>query len=67
MICLFTAVGCPPVEVVGRLCKSRRETDSCMQKDKQYTKELKNTEYTKWEQKYKTKTNIKGILNNISQ
>jgi len=38
-----------------------------MQKDKQYTKELKNTEYTKWEQKYKTKTNIKGILNNISQ
>jgi len=45
---------------------TKQERDSYIQKDNQYTKEFKNTEYTKWETKIQQKTNMEGILNNIS-
>ena len=39
-----------------------------MQKEKQYTKQYKNTEYTKWKTKIQNKkTNTKGILKNKSR
>jgi hypothetical protein len=51
---LFTATGFPPGDMVGRLVQ-RQERDSYIQKQKQNTKQYKNTEYTKH------KTNIKTL------
>ena len=54
MIRLFTAVQCPPGGS-GWQTVQKQEGDSCFtQKDRQYTKELKNTESTEWETKNTT-------------
>ena len=50
----------PPVAVVGKLVQ-KYERDSNIQKEKQYTKHYKNTEYTK------QKTNIRNKKTNIKE
>jgi hypothetical protein len=39
-------LGFQPVAMVGKLLQNK-EKDSCIQEEKQHTKEYKNTEYTK--------------------
>ena len=51
-----------PVAVVGKLVR-KEERDSYIQKEKQYTKQYENTEYTKEKTNIQNKkTSIKRIL-----
>jgi hypothetical protein len=54
-------LGFHPVAVVGRLVQ-KQERDSYIQKEKQYTKQYKNTEYTHPTTNIQNKkTNIKSV------
>jgi hypothetical protein len=55
-----------PATMVCKLVQ-KQERDSYIQKENQYTKQYKNTEYKNIENIQYKKTNIKRILKNISR